>query len=143
MPTDFQTDYAASTATLGMTGAATLTNGSSGNSDAIDNTTAKYLDYLVAVTVTTNGSAVATGLVEIWIKGSIDGTTFEDDGNDRWIGTVTMGAAGIQTRRKMVSLAAAFNGPMPPYAMLRLRNATGGTFTAATATLLGIRAEAV
>lgn len=137
------TDYASSTLSVGMTGAATLANATSGNSDAIDNTSSRYLDYLVTVTVTTASGATATGLVEIWVKGSIDGTTYEDDGNDRWIGTIVMAAAGVQTRRKMVSFAAGFNGPLPPYTKIRLRNVTGGALTDATATALGILAETV
>lgn len=140
---DFKTEYASSTASLDMTGAATLANGVSGNSAALVNTTNRYLDYFVSISVTTNASAIATGLVEIWAKGSVDGTNYEDDGNDRWIGTITMGAAGVQTRRKVVSLAAGFNGPMPPYVILRIKNASGGSFTAADAVVLGVQGESV
>ena len=140
---DFKTEYASSTASLDVTATATLANGVSGNSAALVNTTNRYLDYFVSISVTTNASAIATGLVEIWAKGSVDGTNYEDDGNDRWLGTITMGAAGVQTRRKVVSLAAGFNGPMPPYVILRIKNASGGSFTAATAVVLGVQGESV
>jgi hypothetical protein len=140
---DILQDYAASTVALGMTGIATLTNGSSGTSDTLTNTTTKYLDYQIMVGITTNNSATATGMVEIFVQGSVDGAIFENDGNDRWIGTITMAAIGINTRYRLVSIAAAFNGGVPPYCRLRLRNVSGGTLTAASATVIGILAETV
>ena len=140
---DIQQDYGAAAFALDMSGAATIGNGVSGLSDALDNRTRKFLDYHIMVGVTTGGSATATGLIEIYVKGSVDGVVYEDDGNDRWIGTITLAAAGAQTRNRLVSIAAAFNGGVPPFTRLRLRNATGAALADATATVIGISGETV
>ena len=140
---DIQQDYGAAPFALGMSAAATIGNGVSGVSDELDNRTRKFLDYHIMVSVTTGGAATATGLVEIYARGSVDGTVYEEEGNDRWIGTITLAAAGAQTRARLVSLAAAFNGGVPPFTRLRLRNATGAALTNASATVIGISGEAV
>ena len=140
---DIRQEYGTSTFAIGMTGTTTLANGTSGNSDTFSNTTDRYLDYHIMVTVSVNSSATLAGVVEIFVKGSVNNTVFEDDGNDRWIGTITMGAAGVQTRSKLVAVAAAFNGGVPAHMKLRLRNVTTGALTATSATALGISGETV
>lgn len=129
--------------TLTVTGLATLANATSATSATVTNTTTSQLDALAEVVVTTASGATATGIVEIWAKGSIDGTDFDDDSNDKWIGSIAMAAAGIQTRKRIVSVAAGFNGTMPPYWQIRIRNATGGAFTAGTVSYVGVTAQSV
>lgn len=130
--------------TLTVTGLATLANAASATSATVNNTTTNYLDVLVEVVVTTASSGtLATGVVEIWAKGSIDNTDFDDDSNDKWIGTISMAAAGAQTRKRIVSVAAGFSGTLPPYFQIRIRNAVGGAFTAGTVSYVGVTAQSV
>jgi hypothetical protein len=132
--------------TLTISGAATLANSSSVTSPAVDNTTTNYLDVLAEIQVTTGTGATLTGYVEIWLKGSIDNTDFDDDVNDKWVGTIAMAAAGAQTRKRVVSLAAGFNGSMPNYWQLRIRNVSGGALgsgTPITVSWVGLTAQTV
>lgn len=60
---------------------ASLANGSTATSSAIDNSTAKYLSALVQVKVKTAATGVsATGSVQIMLVRSVDGATTYDDG---------------------------------------------------------------
>ena len=133
--------YGSST-TVTVTGLATLANGSTVTSPTIDNTSDLNLDALVEIEVATASGATATGYVEIFIKASVNGTDFDDDNNDKWAGTVNLVTAGVATRRRMVSVASSFGGAMPPYWQIRIRNSTGGAFTAATVLYRGIKAQA-
>jgi hypothetical protein len=123
--------------TLTITGLTSLANSSSATSPTVSNATTNYLDVLAEIQVTTLSGATATGYVEIWLKGSVDNTDFDDDVNDKWVGTISLAAAGVQTRKRVVSLAAGFNGSMPNYWQLRIRNMTGAALDAATATTVG------
>jgi hypothetical protein len=132
------------TATLTVTGLTTLANAASATSATVDNSTTNYLDVLLEVVVTTAASGtLATGFVEIWAKGSIDNADFDDDANDKWIGSIGMGAAGAQTRKRILSVASGFSGTLPPYFQIRIRNASGGAFTAGTVSYVGVTAQSV
>lgn len=124
--------------TLDVTSAATLANATSANSAAVNNSTTGYFDILFAVSITSGAAAIANSVCEVWVKGSLDGTNYEDDGNDHLVGQMTLSAAGAQVERTIVSAASGFSGPMPPYVMLRIRNATGAAFTAASAGYVGV-----
>jgi len=128
--------YTAATA-LTVTGLSTLANNTSVNSATINNTTVNYLDYLVKVTVTT-GVTSATGVVEIYARGSIENTDFEDASNDKWLGTIAMSGTTAATYIEINSIANAFGGTMPPYFQVRIRNASGAAFTAGSATWVGV-----
>ena len=135
--------YSAATA-LTVTGLATLANAASVTSATVNNTTTNYLDVLAEIVVTTASTGtLATGIVEIWAKGSIDNADFDDDANDKWIGTVSMAAAGAQTRKRIVSVAAGFSGTLPPYFQIRIRNASGGAFTAGTVSYIGVTVQSI
>lgn len=127
----------ASAATLSVTNITGLGNVSSANSAAIDNSTTGYFDIEIMLQVTT-GSATANTTVEIWVKGSLDGTNFEDDNNDTLVGVISVVTSGVQTLRRIVSAASGFSGPLPPYVMLRVRNATGTNLGTATASYVGL-----
>jgi hypothetical protein len=123
---------------------ASLGNGSSATSSTVDNTTNLFVDVLVELVMTlpTTGT-VATGTVEVWAKGSIDNSDFDDDVNDRLVGIMVMAAAGAQTRKKVFGLGAAFGGTVPPYWQIRVRNATGGIATSGTVTYRGATLQTV
>lgn len=127
---------------VSVTGLATLANGSSATSEAIDNTSNRFLDALLEVEVATASGATATGYIEIHIKGSVDGVDFDDDNNDKWAGTINLVTAGAATRRRIVSIASSFGGAMPPYWRLRVRNASGAAFTTASVGYRGVKAQA-
>jgi hypothetical protein len=117
------------TTSLTVSGLATLANGSSATSSTVDNTTNLFIDVLLELTFTT-GTVSATGTVELWAKGSIDNTDFDDDVNDRLIAAVGLTGTTAQTRKRVAGLAAAFGGTLPPYWQIRVRNATGAALTA-------------
>lgn len=127
---------------LTVTGLPTLANGASANSAVIDNTANLYADLAFEVLASVGAGAVATGVVELYAKGSIDNVDFDDDANDRWIGTLALAAAGAGSCKKVVLAAAAFGGVLPPYVQLRVKNATGAALTAGSAAYLGILLQA-
>jgi hypothetical protein len=132
-----------SATTISVTGLATLANGSSATSATIDNTSDLFLDAVLEVEAATASGAIATGYIEIHIKGSVDGTDFDDDNNDKWAGTINLVTAGVATRRRIVSIASSFGGAMPPFWRVRIRNTSGAAFTAASVAYRGIKAQAI
>jgi hypothetical protein len=124
----YNLQYGTTTA-ITVSGLATLANGSSATSATVDNTTNLFIDVLLELTFTT-GTVSATGTVELWAKGSIDNTDFDDDVNDRLIAAVALTGTTAQTRKRVAGLAAAFGGTLPPYWQIRVRNATGAALTA-------------
>lgn len=118
---------------------------------AVDNSVNLYLDALVSVTVTTNATTAPTGspVVEVYAYGSPDGgatypdnvtgvesasnagTTIQNMGNLRLIGLVNMQTAvNATTKGGPFSVAAAFNGTLPPRFGIVLRNNTGQALVA-------------
>ena len=138
---DFFLKYGTTTS-LTVTGLATLANGSSATSATVDNTTTLFIDALIELTFTT-GTVSATGTVEIWAKGSIDNTDFDDDLNDRLVGVVVLTGTTAQTRKRIAGLAAVFGGTLPPYWQLRIRNATGSALTAGAVFYRGATLQSV
>lgn len=128
---------------LTVTGIGTLANGSSAISATVDNTTNLFMDVKVELVFATASGATATGTVEIWAKESIDNTDFDDDPNDKLAAVCVLAAAGVQTRKRVVSLASVFGGTIPPYWQVRIRNATGAAFTSASATYRGATLQSV
>lgn len=127
----------------GTTTAATITlaalaNAGSANSTAIDNTTNLFIDILLEVVVTVAAGATATGTVEIYAKGSIDNSDYDDDTNDKWIGTIGFAAAGAGTYKRIVPVAPAFGGSLPAYVQVRIRNVSGAALTSGTVSYRGV-----
>lgn len=139
---DIELKYGTTTS-LTVTGLATLANSTSATSATVDNTANLFIDLLVEIIVSVGVGAVATGVVEIYAKGSIDNADFDDDANDKWVGTVALAAAGAATYKRIVSLASAFGGSLPPFVQLRVRNATGAALTAGTAAYRGVLMQSV
>lgn len=138
----FKLQYGSSTS-LTVTGVGTLANATSATSSTVDNTTDLFMDVLVEVVFATASGATATGTLEIWAKGSIDNTDFDDDSNDRLVAVCVLAAAGAQTRKRVASLTAAFGGAMPPYWQIRVRNTTGVPLTAGAASYRGALLQSV
>ena len=135
--------YQTGSMTITISGLTTLANAASGVSSSIDNTSDLYLDVLPEVIITTASGAVATGVVDIYAKGSIDGVDFDDDANDKWLGSISLAAAGVQTRKKVVSVASGFSGSMPPFWQIRIRNSTGSALTDGSVSFRGFWAQVV
>jgi len=138
---EFKLSYATASS-LTVTGLATLANGSSATSATVDNTTTLFLDALIELTFTT-GTVSATGTVEIWAKGSIDNTDFDDDINDRLVSVVVLTGTTSQTRKRVVGLASVFGGTLPPFWQVRIRNATGAALTAGAVSYRGALLQSV
>lgn len=139
---DVSLKYGSSTS-LTVTSLATLANGSSATSAAVDNTTTLFIDVKVELVFATASGAVATGTVEIWAKESIDNSDYDDDANDKLVAVCVLAAAGVQTRKRVASLGAAYGGSIPPYWQLRVRNATGAALTSAAVTYRGALLQSV
>jgi hypothetical protein len=128
---------------LTVTGIGTLANGSSATSATVDNTTTLFMDVKVELVFATASGATATGTVEIWAKESIDNTDFDDDPNDKLAAVCVLSGAGVQTRKRIVSLASVSGGTIAPYWQVRIRNATGAAFTSASVTYRGATLQSV
>lgn len=121
-----------------------LANGSAQGSNFIDNTSALYLDALVFVTVKTNGSSTsATGSVNIYGYGSVNGSTFTDNctgsnggqpltspPNTPLLGVGNAVANATTYDFGPFSFRSAFNGIMPQQWGIVVVNATGNTLDA-------------
>lgn len=111
-----------SEASVTVTGLASLANGSSATSDAVDNSTNLFVDALCDVEL--DGSAAGnTGNVYIYAQGAVDGVNFDDSGNDTLVAVVDMN--GTTSVRKRFSIAQAFGGVLPRHWKLRFLNSSG------------------
>ncbi len=141
---DIKVQYGTSnqTITCGFEG---LTNNSSRQSTAVDNTTNRFRDALVGGKVTSGSSGTtATGAVCVYAYGSADGgTTYSDsasgsDGaitltsppNARLIGIVNVVANSTTYEFGPFSVAQAFGGVRPAFWGIVVENRTGGTLDA-------------
>lgn len=77
--------------------------------------------------------ALATGVVEIYYKGSIDNATFPDDTNDKLVHVMNANA-NSGTFNSTFHLAQALGGCIDPYFKLRILNLSGAAFTSASFT---------
>jgi hypothetical protein len=139
---DMKLAYGTATS-LTVTGIGTLANATNATSSTVDNTTTLFIDVLLEVVFATASGAVATGTLEVWAKGSIDNSDFDDDSNDRLVAICVLAAAGVQTRKRVVGLAQAFGGTLPPYWQIRIRNSTGAALTSASVSYTGALMQSV
>lgn len=122
-------------------------------STAIDNTSNKFRDTLVQLTLKTGASGVAsTGIVNVYAYGTVDGGTTYGDGatgtdgaitltsppNLKLIGTINTVANATTYKSNPLSVSAAFNGRLPDHWGIVVENkssaifdATAGNFKAA------------
>ncbi len=126
MPT-IRSSYSAATAlTITLNSVASTT---SATSSTVTNATNLYTDALVEVIIATGVSSVATGYVEVFVKGSIDNTDFPTDGADRKLGSFATPAAST-TYKGVFNVASAYGGVMPQFWQIRIRNVTGDALAA-------------
>lgn len=133
MATDLKLKYGSATA-LTVTGLNSLANNSFATSDAINNTTNLYLDYIVELTV----ANIAEGYnlqIAVYAISSLDGTNYSDNQSTnipfaaKYVGTLPINGAG-PWRSAGMSVAAAFNGAIPPYFKLVILNEGGAALAA-------------
>ena len=134
--------YGAAT-TVTVTSITTLANSGAGTSGTVDNTTDLFLDALVEFICTPAAAPSATGYVEIYVKGSIDNTDFDDDSNHKWVASLAMGSTATTARKRVFSVASAFGGAMPPFWQVYVRNSSGAAFTSASLSYRGMKAQSV
>jgi hypothetical protein len=113
---DVKVAYGAATS-LTVTGLNSLAGGSLATSDAIDNTSNLYLDYLIEVVIADITEA-GNKQVVLYAISSVDGTNYSDNQSSnlpalRYLGSLPMNGSGAW-RNAAFSVAAAFGGVIPP-----------------------------
>jgi len=111
-------------------------------STAVDNSTNKWVDAQLVVKIKTGGSGTsATGMVNIYAYGSVDGgSTYSGnatgtDGactptNMVQIGSIAVSANATEYKSAVLSVAAAFGGSLPERWGIAILNLTGATLDA-------------
>lgn len=140
--TDMKLSYGTTTS-LTVTGIGTLANGTSATSSTVDNTTNLFVDVKIEIVFATASGATATGTFEVWGKESVDNSDFDDDSNDKLVTICVLAAAGVQTRKRIISLAPVFGGTIPPYWQIRVKNSTGAALTSASVSYRGALMQSV
>ncbi|MBV9849820.1 MAG: hypothetical protein JO250_09130 [Armatimonadetes bacterium] len=116
-----------------------LANGAAVQSAAVNNTSDLALEDLLRVTVkTAAGTLAANAVVNVYVAGSLDGTTWPDGltgsagtftlpaaPNSTFLGTVNVNTAAAATVSRKFPVSLAFGGTLPPYWVVILSNATG------------------
>lgn len=128
----FKNKYVAATA-LTITGFNSLAAAGLASSDAIDNSTNLYLDFLVEFVIADFAEA-GNGLLIFGASSSLDGTSYSraDSANLGALAPLghfpVIGTGAWRTRA--FSLARAFGGTLPPYAKVHVYNDAGTTLAA-------------
>lgn len=133
--------YGTSNQTLTLT-IASLANNGARQSTAVDNSSNLFLDALVFLKIKSGAaSTVATGYVNVYAVGSVDGgTTYTENAgasdagitltappNARLIGTINVVANAVTYYGGPMSVAQAFGGMLPDHWGIIIENKTGGT----------------
>lgn len=143
MANDIKNKYGASTQTITLT-IASLTNASMRQSAAIDNTTDLYMGGNVNFSLKAGTSPSATGRVDIWAAGSVDGTNYAggctgsdaaftgDTDNLIYVGSVALKTTTGVVGNAQFSLARIFGGVgnIPIKYAFVIQNNTGVTMDA-------------
>lgn len=118
---------------------ASLTNGSARQSTAIDNSSGLYEDAEVTVKIKTNAAGTsATGSIEVYAIGTVDGGTTYTDGGGASDAAITINAARLIGTFPAVanattyiggpySVAKAFDGWLPTSWAIAVKNNSGAT----------------
>jgi hypothetical protein len=105
-----------------VTGLASLADGSSATSDAVDNSSNLYVDALCDVDLD-GFSGSQTGPVNVYLQGSIDGTNFDTAGADTLVAVIPMN--NTDPVSKSFTVASAMGGVLPRHWKLRFENDSG------------------
>ena len=125
---DLKIKYGSATA-LTVTGLNSLASTGYATSDAINNTTNLFVDILVELTAA-NIVEAGNFQLAVYAISSLDGTNYSDNqsGNQpyafKYVGVLPVNGTG-PWRSAAMSLAAAFNGTLPPYVKLVVYNNAG------------------
>ncbi len=107
---------------------ASLTNGSTNTSSAIDNSSNKFLSALVRVKVKTNASGTsATGSCSVFLVRSTDGGTDYDDSSSTFLGSLPT-VANATTYARTFSTEPC--GPLGSHWKIAVTNNSGATLDA-------------
>lgn len=122
------------------TGLATLASATYVASADIDNTVNGPLDLLVEVAITP-GTVSGNKQALIFAKGSLDGsnwqsgpesgTTSTNEPDLTYLGCIPLGA-NATSQMKILPVAGAFGGILPPHVKIVVKNDSGAAFTAGT-----------
>lgn len=147
MAADVKTKYGAAGQAITCTLAA-LANAGARESTVVDNSANLYLDALVQLQVKSNAAGtVATGYVDVYAYGTVDGgTTYSDSAtgadagitltsppNARMIGRINVVANAVTYQGHPMSVAAAFGGVLPDHWGIIVMNGTGAALDAVEA----------
>jgi hypothetical protein len=133
MATDLKLKYGSATA-LTVTGLNSLAAAAYATSNAVDNTTNLYLDYLIELTIA-NVAEAGNLQAAVYAISSLDGTNYSDNqsGNQpyafKYVGMLPLNGTG-PWRSAAMSVSAAFNGSIPPYFKIVILNDAGVTLAA-------------
>lgn len=137
---DIKQKYGTSNQTITLT-LASLANGSSRASTAVDNTTNLFLDALVSLNIKSGASGTAaTGYVAVYAYGTSDGGSNYTEGatgsdaaltltsptNLKLIGLINVVANATTYKAGPFSVAQAFGGQLPDHWGIVVTNSTGG-----------------
>jgi hypothetical protein len=124
---------------------ASLANNGQRASTAIDNTTNLFRSIKLRLDLKSGASGVsATGFVNVYAVGSVDGGTTYDEGatgsdagitltvppNARLIGCINMVANATTYHSRMMEVADAFSGTLPDHIVIIVENKSGAAFDA-------------
>lgn len=123
---------------------ASLANNGARSAAAVDNTSALFLDAFVQVKVKSGASSVsASGLVNVYAYGTVDGGTSYPEGcgtdtgvtltaptNLRLVGVINVVANATSYISEPMSVAAAFGGILPDHWGIAIENKTGAALDA-------------
>lgn len=155
MSSDIKTNYGSSaqliTCLLAPSGTG-LANNAARQSTAIDNSTDRFLDASVFIKIKTAGSISATGAVNIYAYGTVDGGTTYTEGcsgtdgpitlvsptNLRIIGVINAVTTALPFPAGPFSVAAAFGGILPQKWGIVIENRTGAALDTTEANHLKI-----
>ena len=106
---------------------ASLANGSSVASSAIDNSTDKYLSANIQIKIQTDAGAVSTGTVTVYILRSVDGgTTYDDLNNNAEI--LGVFNANVANTDYVFSVDTNIVGSLPDFWKIAVKNDSGDAF---------------
>lgn len=143
--------YAASTA-ITITAGTLATSSTVGRESAVvDNTSNKFVDALVGISATANGTPTANTFLSLYAYGSEDGTSYNDNatGSDaaltlrsptnlRLIGQLAFPASANPTIKGVFNVAQAFGGILPRKWGIVVVQGSGVALSAFTATYTGV-----
>jgi len=136
MPT-FKPLYSSISSDFAGSGFTTLGNGSTQTSDAVDNSSNLYQDYLIEIGVT--GTAAVTAWIEIRVASSLDGSVY-----NTWESSIPIGIINFSATPQRGAFSIVGHGGFmqcPRYFKIMVKNNTGAAFTNGTIKYVGVQIQ--